>query len=407
MSHWDLRTLGTSLFERYKFCGETELLLDPCLVEYQKECVDEKKSAETHEKIAVESNCKPLCKQEEEEEEVVVLGSDDDIVILDDDSDDNDIILDDEEEEENLEWSMRKILDSVIANVVSCVDQREKEQSCEIVSPIVSDIVDSVTEFSTKAFMQRILCNVVDSSVTENYSFISNLSSLSKRKTGVSQFLSEVPLDLIEKRRSTRAKGTPGGGIGDKYIGTSSENTLSSPRCEEITAKQLLLGYFPSTLLNINHGKSTNQTMSPEKKSSEDTITILKPNSLTAKDKRESHKWLSIEEEKEFVESFIRTFCSTARWNFLTQLEEFLTTLAEKLGDRNWSKELSDIYLKCYVKWRGHTVFPDEFAAQVPHRFIPVVIIANEILLQIKFNENSKVLSIQKLQVLPCYGVRS
>ena len=156
------------------------------------------------------------------------------------------------------------------------------------------------------------------------------------------------------------------------------------------------MGYFPTTLLHVNHSKSIDQSISPEKKSLEGNI----PDnhiSVTAEREHNRHKWLSTDEEKEFVENLITNVLTSPRLNFLTQLQEFLVTVAEQLQNRLWPKELCDIYLKCYVRWRGHTEFPDEFGPQDPHRFIPVVIIANEILLQTKLNECSNVRIILKL----------
>ena len=399
ISSWNLKALATSFFDRYEVCGDTELLLEPCVVEYEEKIVEEKEIEPTTRNVTEVKQ--KHSSQDEDDDDIVILGSDDDdddddVVILDDESDDNDITVDNAEEVENIESSVRKVIDTVIDNVIYCAHQRKKEHSFDIVSPIVSDLVDSVVEISTTAFIERILFNAIDSSVTENFSFVSNLSA-SKRKAGVSQFLSEVPLDLIEKRRSTRAKATAGIGIGERSIGTSGENTLSSPRCEEVTAKQLLQGYFPSSLLNINHGKLIDVSISPQKNISELVLPSIPAISLTAYEKKGSNKWLSCEEEKDFVEKFAETFCSSTRWNFLTQLEEFLATMVEKLGDRSWPNDLCNIYMKCYVRWRGHQHFPDEFAPQVPHRFIPVIIIANEILLQTKVNDDTKVIAIQKL----------
>jgi hypothetical protein len=216
-----------------------------------------------HESIKNTVNKLSMKSSTPEEDEVVVLGSDDDIVILDDDSEESDITL---QSEEGSAGKMKTILDLLIDKVIFSVHQRENQQSSEIVSPILIDVVDSVIQVSIKAFIQSVLYNVVDQSVTENYSFISNLLSASKRKAGVSQFLSGVPSDLIEKRRSTRAKGPTGIGIVDKYLGTSGENTLSSPKCEEITAKQLLQGYFPKSLLNMCHnGNKIEFITSPDK----------------------------------------------------------------------------------------------------------------------------------------------
>ena len=391
VSKWNLKTLATSFFDRYNVCGDTELLLEPCLIQYEETPIQDEKD-EQPENSSTEVKLSPSL---DEDDDIVILGSDDDdIEILDDESDDNGIAIEEPEKVENIDFSVKKVMDAVIDSVILSAYQRKQENSFEMISPLVSDLIDTVIETSTKAFIERILFNVVDSSVTENFSFVSNLSSVSKKKAGVSQFLSEVPLDLIEKRRSTRAKGTAGITIGERSVGTSGENTLSSPRCEEVTAKQLLKGYFPSILLNINHGKSVDISISPEKKCAHEIVPAILPTSLTAYESQ--NKWLSLDEEKKFVEAFVESFCSSSRWSFLTQLEEFLATMAEKLGDRIWPKDLCNIYLKCYIRWRGHQHFPDEFAPQVPHRFIPVIIIANEILLQMKFNENAKVNAIQK-----------
>ena len=390
ISKWNLATLAESIYLRYTECGETKLLLEPCNFEFKEkvELIEDKKvngeqqnESDKNEQISQPS--KP-----DEDDDVVILGSDDDIVILDDDSDENDATIQ-SECESNTKDQMKKIVDSLIDNAIFCVSKRESEQSSQIVSPIVHEIVDSVVQVSTKAFIQSVLFDVIDESVTENYSFISNLQSASKRKVGVSQFLSEVPSDLIEKRRSTRAKGTAGSVISEKYLGTSGENTLSSPRCEEVTAKQLLQGYFPKNLI-INDETNTT-TISPEKKLNEEpknhTLNNITISNHTSKDSL----WLSSSNEKEFVESYINKVCSTPRRSLIRQMEEFLLSVASNHGELKWPKELCDVYLKCYVTWRGHTYFPDEFETQEPHQFIPVVIIANEIVLQMKIEENVKV----------------
>jgi len=272
------------------------------------------------------------------------------------------------------------------------------------VCPIISDLVGSIVPKSEDAFIQQILAEVVNSSVTENTSFVSNLSCSSKRKAGLSQFLNEVPLDLIEKRRSTRAKGTPAsGGVSERGpMGTSGENTASSPRGAELTAKQFLQQSFPSSLLTLNHvHKMVDLTLSPEKKSDITNSTAAlnstgeKPStSITAGEEAglsKPQEWLSEEEEREFVEEFTQKFCCSSRLMFLSQLEEFLAIVVENFHTRSWPENFSKMYLKCYVKWRKHQHFPDEFIPQDPHRFIPVIITANEILLQAILDENAKV----------------
>ena len=391
ISDWNVHTLAASLLKRYVECGETQLLLEPCKIEFKEKILEEKADISKENESNKNTVKKPPTQAStpDEDDEVVVLGSDDDIVILDDDSDDNDITL---QSEEGSEEGMKNILDLLIDKVIICVNQRENQQSSEIVSPIVNDVVDSVIQVSTKAFIQSVLYKVVDQSVTENYSFISNLQSSSKRKAGVSQFLSEVPSDLIEKRRSTRAKGATSSVIADKYPGTSGENTMSSPRCEEITARQLLQGYFPKSLLTDSHdGNVIELRTSSDKKSCEGSEVNIQLTSVVSTKANNNSTWLSQAEEKDFVESYVNKVCSTPSRSLIRQMEDFLLSVASKHETLKWPKKLCNVYLKCYVIWRGHTYFPDEFEPQTPHRFIPVVIIANEIALQMKIDEDRKV----------------
>merc|ERR1711997_1119591 len=96
-----------------------------------------------------------------------------------------------------------------------------------------------------------------------------------------------------------------------------------------ITNWQLLQGYFPSTLLNINY-ENLVETSSPTKKIDGHNF------SQARSDNTGNCNWLSVEEEHELVKEFINKYCSTNRWTFLTQLEEFLITVVETVKDNIW-----------------------------------------------------------------------
>ena len=83
------------------------------------------------------------------------------------------------------------------------------------------------------------------------------LDSMSKkRSSGVglsTSFLNEVPLDLIEKRRSAR-RGNYGGRMG---IDSNSESMLESPRDDDMTTKAMIESLFPPSLVKNENSEDT------------------------------------------------------------------------------------------------------------------------------------------------------
>ncbi len=83
----------------------------------------------------------------------------------------------------------------------------DEEPECEVssekvVEPIVHEIISELMNPSVEDFMREILYGLVDDAVTAS---IDNPGPI-RRRGGMGSFFSEVPLDLIEKRRSARYK---------------------------------------------------------------------------------------------------------------------------------------------------------------------------------------------------------
>jgi hypothetical protein len=72
----------------------------------------------------------------------------------------------------------------------------------EIVKPLVYDIITELMNPTIEGFMQEIIFGLMDDVVTASL----DNPGPARRRGGVGSFFSEVPLDLIEKRRSARYK---------------------------------------------------------------------------------------------------------------------------------------------------------------------------------------------------------
>lgn len=74
--------------------------------------------------------------------------------------------------------------------------------SLKIVEPLVHEIITQLMNPSVEDFMREIFYGLVDDAVTTS---VENPGP-ARRRGGVGSFFNEVPLDLIEKRRSARYK---------------------------------------------------------------------------------------------------------------------------------------------------------------------------------------------------------
>ena len=122
----------------------------------------------------------------------------------------------------------------------SCESTKELTETEEMILGILEDVAE---KSATTGFVRGVILKAADFAVGESYA-----NAMSKKKKS---FLSEVPQDLIDKRRSGR-HGRGGGGTYLKRLGldSNSESMLESPRGDDYTAKALLESLFPSSLLS-------------------------------------------------------------------------------------------------------------------------------------------------------------
>jgi len=89
---------------------------------------------------------------------------------------------------------------------VDPVEPVEIENSFEIIRPIVEDLISTLTRPSQDEFFRLIVMDLIADCIA-----ISQENNIATRRRGASTFLTEVPLDLMEIRRSSRGRGGRGG----------------------------------------------------------------------------------------------------------------------------------------------------------------------------------------------------
>ena len=271
---------------------------------------------------------------------------------------------------------MNDILDKVESAESMEVDD-EPEQT-EVEKIITSILESTVAKSVNHARVRKIIKGVVDFAVGESMA-----NSMSKRR-GVgpsASFLNEVPLDLIEKRRSSRMRGihcgSVRGGGGGGGIDSNSESLLESPRGDDMTAKALIESLLPPTLVEISNEEGSNsKPNSPLKK-------LVKSPEKTKEECQQSEKqtvnWISEDHEKEecskmLAEKFPKTSVNSSLSNILVHVTKlFRHTFC-------WPKEFDQTFLALYQCWRPHFVPPEECVPQLAHPFLESMLIANEII---------------------------
>ncbi len=260
-------------------------------------------------------------------------------------------------------------------------------EATEIVQSVLDNLVN---EAETLGFMRSILFEAADAAVTE--SIASNTVS-SRRSRPAATFLNEVPIDLIEKRRSSRMRGGGGGGGGG--LGSNPDSLMEPPKGDDVTAKSLLESFFPESLLDETATPLPSPRKTPVKKkpappTKADPPEAAKsvPNTGTEGDNKdgvgnaEGGKWLTVEEEEQLTMALVNENLTKSCLN--QALTDLLMAVMNRVGDGSysWSKEFDQAFLRLYQCWRPHQVLPEELVPQEPHEYLPAILVGNEILLR-------------------------
>ena len=237
---------------------------------------------------------------------------------------------------------------------------------------IEETMIDQILEESviTKAidysFIKGIILKTADLAVGEGIA--NNMSK--KRSSGLStSFLSQVPLDLIEKRRSAR-RGNYGGRMG---IDSNSGSMLDSPRDDDMTTKAMIESLFPPTLV-----QNENDVASPLKKL---TKSPAKKEQPIVEEPEMKENWLEKDIEESHVSKLIDETMKNSCLN--SMLSDLLLSLTETLKKvYHWPRSFDQAFLRLYQCWRPHNILPEECTPQEPHEFLETILIANEIILR-------------------------
>jgi len=241
----------------------------------------------------------------------------------------------------------------------------EIHSSEQIVRPIISDIISDLLNPTIEEFMQEIFFDIVDEAMA---GLVENQGP-PRRRGGVGSFLEEVPLDLIEKRRSARYKSCFN--EAEEFLRYKSNlelyyyslvSKLFPTRCEEITAKSLLESYLPESLKNVD----------------DHTLGELKQHEhgLSSFENREEILTVSESDESNLMSSILESTV-LEKLSLLDGFSNFLLSVSEKFSLLWWPVHLCDIFLRCYLCWRKHYVPPED----EEHPYVNVIVLANEIIL--------------------------
>ena len=224
---------------------------------------------------------------------------------------------------------MNDMLDKVESAAAAEEMEVDEPEQTEVEKIVLSILDSTVTKSVNHSRVRKIINGVVDFAVGES---IANSMS-KKRSVGPSaSFLNEVPLDLIEKRRSSRMRGIHCGSVRGGGIDSNSESLLESPRGDDMTAKALLESLLPPTLVEINEGDGPNS----------------KPNSPLK-------KLVKTPEKKEECRS------SEQKINWISEdheQEECSKMLAEKFPKTSINSSLSNVMLHVTKLFSAYTFIP-------------------------------------------------
>lgn len=273
---------------------------------------------------------------------------------------------------EEVQEVMNTVLDKIEEDEQMVVDEPPSQpilnESEAIVMPIVDELIPEVLNSS---FMKQIVLKAADFAVGESYA--NAMSKRANSKGATASFLNEVPIDLIEKRRSSRMRGVGGRGGG---IDSNSESLMECPRGDDMTAKALIESLFPPSLLKQDDDREDKPEIStPVKKFAKSPV------------KSENRQlqmevtWLTSEQEEQVAAEILRK-CMT-NTNLNSCLSDLLLKVTSALGKTfHWPRAFDKLYLDLYMCWRPHFVPPEECVPQDPHDFLDAMLIANEVIMR-------------------------
>ncbi|XP_059085723.1 calcineurin-binding protein cabin-1-like [Tigriopus californicus] len=231
-----------------------------------------------------------------------------------------------------------------------------------VVEAFVDEIIEGVFQESKVAMVEEILLGVVEKAASE-----ANVSARSFKRS--KSFLEAVPMELMEIRRSSRAK-MPNVVISAPVIPTVAE---LPPPVDEFNALAHLQSLIPKTLQNSQ--------ASPEKKKD-------KSHKTSEEESQEGQEQLTDTLQKIRVKKFVEDKGQRSPINnHLIQSLVFVS--ASEVFP--WPDQLITVFVNVYWAWRSHFVLPNEFRVchdrDQPPDYADCMILANELTVETATSE--------------------
>lgn len=231
-----------------------------------------------------------------------------------------------------------------------------------LVETFVDEIIEGVFKVSKIAMVEAILLEIVEKAASE-----ANVNARTFKRS--KSFLEAVPMELMEIRRSSRAK-IPNVVVSSPVIPTVAE---LPPPVDEFNALGHLQSLIPKTL--HNHQESPEKNRDKSHKTSEE-------------ESQEGQEQLTETLQKIRVKKFVEDHGQkTPINNHLIQSLVFVS--ASEVFP--WPDQLITAFVKVYWAWRSHFVLPNEFrlchGKDQPPDYVDCMILANELTVETTSSE--------------------
>ena len=263
-----------------------------------------------------------------------------------------------EEEKTESAASLEVSVQNCVNEIVDLVAQRS-EMVRSMARSILDEILDQNISGSNVDFVHSLLDDVLNEVVTvgeapEPDPATENKSAAPAANPKAKSFLDAVPIDLIEKRRSTRARG----GGGDIL----NEDTDSATATDQVTVKSMLESFIPRHLLASDESdNSQSQSQTEESCSKSATTTTEKEKGDKKKVAPKRLKELpSDEAQGEMLRAFLDGLESEGKFqNMLDVMRKSLHFVCRSAAGLEWTQELRAAFTDLYLLWRSHFELPN------------------------------------------------
>jgi hypothetical protein len=240
---------------------------------------------------------------------------------------------------------------NVVNEIVDLVSERH-----EIVKAIAQSIIDEIIDQNIASTDDQFVSSILDDVIGEVVaigvvgdpeakaellpSAAVKVACTNKAKS----FLDAVPIDLIEKRRSSRVRGA---------AEIFNDDTYSQVEAE-MTARSLLESFIPQKLEGFTNLREDGNGPSPQKKSKQEDVSKSKVEATKLKE-------LPLDEKQsEQVKSFMEDLEKEGKFqNMLDVMRKCLHIVCRLYAAFEWPQDLRLSFADLYLLWRQHFYLPN------------------------------------------------